>query len=426
MAQPIPVMKKELDLFQNVSMQTNYAGFKLERISSINGGTDPLEFKLNGSGEDYVWPLHHYLLLQVQILNADRSALVNGDTTAPVNNFIHSLWNDLKVTINGTVVTPKEENYAYKSLIEKLLSFGDCAIDSQGEASLFIKDTAGAMDHMTNNLGAVARSRYIAESNILELLCPLNIDLFQAGKVLPNGCDISIKLSRNKPEFSLMMPDDHDRKIEIPLAELVVVKPKLSTATALGHAAAFQKDMAVYPIRRTEVKTAVIEGGVKSKTLTNICTGQLPRRVFLGLVSNEAFNGHRGKNPFNFHHYNLNYLALSLDGELTPNLPLTPNFADDLFLESYMSLFMATGKFNRDEGLIITRSDYSHGYTLYGFDLSPDQSADAVYFDNIRSGNFKVDLKFAEATPHAVNVVFLLEFDNVIRIDRSRRVVLDY
>ena len=111
MAQPIPVMKKELDLFQNVSMQTNYAGFKLERISSINGGTDPLEFKLNGSGEDYVWPLHHYLLLQVQILNADRSALVNGDTTAPVNNFIHSLWNDLKVTINGTVVTPKEENY---------------------------------------------------------------------------------------------------------------------------------------------------------------------------------------------------------------------------------------------------------------------------------------------------------------------------
>ena len=91
-----------------------------------------------------------------------------------------------------------------------------------------------------------------------------------------------------------------------------------------------------------------------------------------------------------------------------------------------MSLFMATGKFNRDEGLIISRSDYPHGYTLYGFDLSSDQSADALYFDTIKSGNFKVDLKFAASTPHAINVVFLLEFDNVIRIDRSRRVVLDY
>ena len=91
-----------------------------------------------------------------------------------------------------------------------------------------------------------------------------------------------------------------------------------------------------------------------------------------------------------------------------------------------MSLLMATGKFNRDEGLIITRSNYSPGYTLYGFDLMADQSADDVYFDNIRSGNIKVDLKFAEATPHAVNVVFLLEFDIVICIDRSKRVVLDY
>ncbi len=426
MARLVPVLKKELDLFQALSMQSNYDGFKLEKTSSINGGTDPLEFKLNGSEQDYVWPLHHYLLLHVQIKNSDNTPLAVGDATAPVNNFVHTLWNDLKVTINGTVVTPKEENYAYKSYLEKLLSFGDCAMNSQGEASLFIKDTAGQMDHFTNNAGAVARSRYIAESNTFEVLCPLNIDLFQAGKVLPNGIDISIKLVRNKAEFSLMIPDANGRRILMPLAELITVKPKVAAATALAHAAAFQKDMAVYPIRRTEVKTAVIETGVKSKTLTNICTGQLPRRVFIGLVSNEAFNGHRTKNPFNFHHYHLNYLALSLDGELKPNIPLTPNFADDLYLESYMSLFMATGKFNIDEGLIISRSEYAHGYTLYGFDLSSDQSADALYFDTIKSGNFKADLKFAQATPHAINVVFLLEFDSVIRIDRSRRVVLDY
>ena len=56
MAQPVPVMKKELDIFPNITMQVNHADFKLERISSINGGTDPLEFKVNGSGEDYIWP----------------------------------------------------------------------------------------------------------------------------------------------------------------------------------------------------------------------------------------------------------------------------------------------------------------------------------------------------------------------------------
>ena len=156
-AAPIPVVKRELDLFERVQMQTNYDNYKWEKIGAVNGATDPLEFQMTGSGEDYVWPAFHYLLLQVKLTNKDGTDLDSADKTAPVNNFIHSLWNGVKVTINGTVVTPKDENYAYKALFEKLLSFGDCAMNSQGEASLFIKDTAGQMDHVDNNTGTGAR-----------------------------------------------------------------------------------------------------------------------------------------------------------------------------------------------------------------------------------------------------------------------------
>jgi hypothetical protein len=122
----------------------------------------------------------------------------------------------------------------------------------------------------------------------------------------------------------------------------------------------------------------------------------------------------------------LNHIALTLDGEQKPNVPLTPNFGEGLYLESYMSLFFATGKLNLDEGLIISRSEYANGYTLFGFDLSSDLSADALHFDTIKSGNFKLDLKFARATPHSINVVVRLEFDSVIRIDRNRSVIPDY
>jgi hypothetical protein len=224
-----------------------------------------------------------------------------------------------------------------------------------------------------------------------------------------------------------MIPDANGRKITMPKADLIIAKPRLNPATFLAHAHAFQEGaMATYPIRRCETRTAVIERGVLSKTLANICTGQLPRRVVVGLVANTAYNGNRTENPFNFQHYNLNYIALYSDGELRPNLPLTPDFANNLYLESYMSLFVATDKLNRDEGLIITRSDYSQGYALYAFDLSADQSADATHFDTIKAGNFKIDLKFAEATPHAINVVVRLEFDSTVRIDRNKNVILDY
>ncbi len=87
---------------------------------------------------------------------------------------------------------------------------------------------------------------------------------------------------------------------------------------------------------------------------------------------------------------------------------------------------MATGKLNRDEGLIVSRTEYSQGYTLYAFDLSTDLSADSLHSDTINTGNFKIDLKFARETPHSINIVVLLEFDSVIRLDRNRSVILDY
>lgn len=423
---PIPVVKRELDLFERVRMQTNYDSYRWEKIDPINGGTDPLEFHIGGSGEDYVWPSMHYLLLRVKVTQANGNDLTDADLTTPCNNFMHTLWNEVKVTINGTVVTPKDENYAYKAMFERLLSYGEGAMNSQGESALFKKDTAGQMDTVEANLGAAARRRYIAESKTVELLCPLNIDLFQQGQVLPNGCDINIKLTRNKPEFCLMMPDANGRKIAITQANLLLVKPRLNPATFLAHAKAFQNGMAVYPIRRCETQTAVVERGVLSKTLSNICTGQLPRRVVVALVANTAYNGNRSENPFNFANYDLNYIALSLDGEQKPNLPLTPQYDDDLYMESYMSMFIATGKINNDEGLIITRNDYPKGYALYCFDLSSDMSSDALHFDTIKAGNFKIDLKFGTATPHAVNVVARLEFDSVIHIDRNKSVILDY
>ncbi len=424
---PIPVVKRELDLFESSRMQINYDHFRWERISPINGCTDPLEFHITGSGDNYIWPQMHYLHLWLKITQNNGDNLLPGDQTTPVNNFAHSLWNEVKVTINGTVVTPKDENYAYKAFFERLFSFGDCAMKSQGEAALFIKDVAGQMEHQVNNTGAAARRRYIAQSKVVEMMCPLNVDLFLQGQVLPNGCDISVKLTRNPVQFSLMMPDNNGRVISITKSDLLIAKPRLNPATFVAHANAFQQGaMAIYPIRRCETRTAVIERGLLSKTLANICTGQLPRRVVVGLVSNTAYNGARDENPFNFKHYDLNYIALHLDGELRPNLPLTPNFTDDLYLQSYMSLFLATDKLNRDEGLTVTRSDYSQGYALYAFDLSADQSSDATHFDTIKSGNFKIDLKFARGTPHSINVVIRLEFDSTIRIDRSKTVILDY
>ena len=80
-----------------------------------------------------------------------------------------------------------------------------------------------------------------------------------------------------------------------------------------------------------------------------------------------------GKNPFNFKHYNLTNIKLYMDGQQQFLKPLTPNFETNRYLTSYLSLFSATGKYQKDEATNILREDYPGDYTLYAFDLSPDQ-----------------------------------------------------
>jgi hypothetical protein len=105
--------------------------------------------------------------------------------------------------------------------------------------------------------------------------------------------------------------------------------------------------------------------------------------------------------------------------------PLSLDFANKQYITSFMSLFNATGKENRDEGNDIDRPDFADEYALYAFDLSPDLSEND-HFNLARQGTVRVDLKFALALPHTVTVVTYAKFENIIQIDRNRNVVFDF
>ena len=72
----------------------------------------------------------------------------------------------------------------------------------------------------------------------------------------------------------------------------------------------------------------------------------------------------------------------------------------------------------------MTRDDFGQGYTLFGFDLTPDGCDGCVHL--IRKDYFRIEMHFATALEHTVNVVVYGEFEAKLEIDKGRNIIYNY
>ena len=215
-----------------------------------------------------------------------------------------------------------------------------------------------------------------------------------------------------------MGAEDATFKVKIHECKLIVRKIRFSPSIFVAHAKALEMGNAKYPIRRAICKTFTVPRVNLDANQENLFSGQLPTRIVIGCVDNNSFNGAFHKNPFNFKHFNLTQLKLYLDGQQQSLKPIEPNFAANKYIMAYSTLFSGTGKLQKDEGIDITRMDYSNGYTLYAFDLTPDL-AEGGHFNLLRQGNVRLELKFGVGLVETANVIVYSEFENIIEIDKQ-------
>ena len=165
-------------------------------------------------------------------------------------------------------------------------------------------------------------------------------------KYLPNGLEFKLRLNRSSPQFCLMS-DNSPAKIKIDTAILRVRNVQLLPAISNELNQTIAHHNAKFPIRRVEVKTFTISSGTRSKIEDHLLTGQLPKRVFIGSVLNEAFNGTLETNPFFFQHFNLSKMDVTCDGHSVYGKPFEPRFGNDQYLRSFLSVYQALASQNQ-------------------------------------------------------------------------------
>ena len=366
---------------------------------------------------------------RAKITRMNGNNITNDTPAGPVNLFLQSLFSQVDISLNGTQVTTSTNTYPYRAMIETLLSYGDDAKNSQLTSALYYLDQPDRMNvvdfaEAARNSGLYKRSRFTAASHVVDMMGRIHADMFFQDRYLMNEVHVKIKLVRSRNSFCLMSANEF--KVKVENAIMFVRKVKLSPSVFLAHAKALENATAKYPIRRAVCKTITIPNGFRDVSHEKLFSGQLPTRLVIALVDNTAFNGAFDRNPFNFHHYNLMEISVYSDGQQQYGIkPLTTDFANELYVRAYNTLFSGTGKVFKDEGNAMDRTTFSKGYALYAFDLTPDLGEDD-HFNLTKQGSVRLVLKFREALAENVTAIAYAEFQNVIEIDRNRNVIYDF
>ncbi|GFS36563.1 uncharacterized protein F54H12.2 [Trichonephila inaurata madagascariensis] len=212
------------------------------------------------------------------------------------------------VSLNDRVVSNSSNTYPYRSYIETLLNHGYDSKTSQLTAELFYKDSDD---------GLKKRTEFFKESATVDMIGCIHSDLFHQDR---------------SEGFKVVL--DH--------VSLFIRKVRVNPGVILGHAEALEKTSAKYPITRVLCKVYSIPKGSMSFIQDNIFSGQMPKKLFVGCVDNEAFHGAFSKSPYEFKHFNLNFIGVYVDGQPVFHNPLELDFSKDQYIRAYQTLFVGT------------------------------------------------------------------------------------
>ena len=269
-------------------------------IASLTNNA-PIEFIIPPQAEHWTDLSQSYLYVKFKIIKADGHALDADSNVAPVNNFLHSMFNGVDLYLNNKLISSNSDTYLYRAYIENLLSYNADSKSTFLNASVLWAAQFDTLNHDGANAGLQKRIAVISQSKTAELFGRLHLDLFQQEKYLPNGIEIRLRLNRSSPNFCLTGGNNApNAKIVLESVSLHVRNVELLPVVAndLNQVIA-QQNMKI-PIRRVEVKTFTIGNGIQSKVEDHLYQGQLPKRVFIAMVTNAAFNGGYATNPFRF------------------------------------------------------------------------------------------------------------------------------
>ena len=451
----MPLLNPLLDLFKVPKTDVSMSSYRMVPVQTYTTGINPVEFQIDPQ-EDYIDLSRSYFTIELTLKKSDNSNLVRTDKLWPVNNLAHSLFKQISVRLNGSLISPQTDTYHYKAYLETLLNYnrddGNSVLQPQGwfnqidfpeewtgNNTRVAVGSAEAHEDYTNltanHKDALTglkeeQANYIGGKTHVLVFKP-HVEVFHLSKLLVPRVQINIQMYLNSPDLFLDgvglagQLTSENLKLRMYLCQ---VRLNEAIYRKLTETIQVDRHIASYPTVRSEIRTFNMQGNQARYECNNLFQGRIPNRLIVGMVLSEAFNGTVHHDPFCFQKFGLTSIRQLVKGEEYPyeTLKLNQNNGDR-DLAGYFRFLQASGALCKLQGNMVRKVDWGHNKncTLFMFDNVANGCVDSQNLNPKQLGEILVEFTFGTSPGRNITIILYGEFENLLEIDSNKAVLYD-
>jgi hypothetical protein len=300
----------------------------------------------------------------------------------------------VQATLKNEATKKAAREAAYQAYVEKKL----------GDLKFIVARGAGRVNKGFDNRFAI-----VAGSHSFDMFSPITHDFFKLNNHVGPGNKIDIRFTPHKDTFvlnSYLKDNKYKLHVDDMKLHLRTIELKERIAPPLTE---------TYLMSETQMHKQLV-GVLSPNTSFRIHNGGvMPKNVIVALVSTKAAEGAYDLNPFHFHHYYVDRMALVVNGEVVPSDGVRTDFtkANVECSRAYHWLYENTGAADSEKGNIVSWPAFQTGCFVQAWDLTPDK-CNGLHNHNAEYGYIDLAISFTYPLRESIYVLYELVFPKVV------------
>ena len=337
-----------------------------------------------------------------------------GVEMVPENMLGHKQFSSVEVRLNGDAVSRKNctNEYFLSAYFQYQANYSsDYITTSCSTVGLFDTGEFSTEDYIKSPSYLTKGRRGISGDNVYDLVMPIDASIFTSNQNLPTNTPIEISFERAQCRSSTTIAVEHETSSlpeVLTLEDAFILVPytiddEMQQSEQMAVSKPIKLKFDDYAINRF-----TIPKDSPNVRLANVASGQLPQKIFYGIMEFDSYTGTFKKSSTRFQTHGVKKMTLYVDGNVLSGFPL--QIEENAITMPYVRFQQNTNRYmNCYSSRTLSQDDFRDYHFLYSATL-----------DQESSGSLTFEFDFNQTPTKDLIMVLCCVYERTIEIDSFR------